>query len=203
MSATHSLDHGARCAWCGTDPIYVAYHDTEWGVPVIDDRALFEKLVLDGFQAGLSWITVLKKRPAFQRAFCAFDPLKIAHFDQSDVIRLLADAGIIRSRAKINGAITNARAWITVMEVGGNGAFANLLWQHVDHRTSLNSFCTSAQVPASTVVSESMSRTLKKSGFSFCGPTICYAFMQAVGMTNDHLVACPRHSAVARLARTR
>jgi len=129
--------------------------------------------------------------------------LKIAHFDQSDVIRLLADAGIIRSRAKINGAITNARAWITVMEVGGNGAFANLLWQHVDHRTSLNSFCTSAQVPASTVVSESMSRTLKKSGFSFCGPTICYAFMQAVGMTNDHLVACPRHSAVAQLARTR
>ena len=191
----------ARCPWCGTDPLYVAYHDTEWGVPVTDDRALFEKLVLDGFQAGLSWITVLKKRSAFVRAFRGFDPVKVAKFGDRDIARLLADEKIIRSKAKINGAIKNARAWIDVMEAGGRGAFADLLWQCVDHETIQNSFRSDETIPAATGESEMMARTLKEAGFSFCGPTICYAFMQAVGMTNDHLVTCPRHRAVAKLAR--
>ena len=191
----------ARCPWCGTDPLYVAYHDTEWGVPVTDDRALFEKLVLDGFQAGLSWITVLKKRSAFVRAFRGFDPVKVAKFGDRDIARLLADEKIIRSKAKINGAIKNARAWIDVMEAGGRGAFADLLWQCVDHETIQNSFRADETIPAATGESEMMARTLKEAGFSFCGPTICYAFMQAVGMTNDHLVTCPRHRAVAELAR--
>lgn len=191
----------ARCPWCGVDPLYVAYHDTEWGVPVTDDRALYEKLVLDGFQAGLSWITVLKKRPAFQKAFRGFDPAKVARFGERDVARLLADDKIIRSRAKINGAIKNAQAWLAIMEAGGAGAFRDLLWQNVDHETIQNAFRSDDKIPAATGESELMARTLKEAGFSFCGPTICYAFMQAVGMTNDHIITCPRHRAVAKLAR--
>ncbi len=190
-----------RCPWCGTDPLYVAYHDTEWGVPVTDDRALYEKLVLDGFQAGLSWITVLRKRPAFQHAFRKFDPAKVAKFGERDMARLLKDESIIRSRAKINGAIQNARAWMEVMDAGGKGAFRDLLWQCVDHRTVKNEFRSDSKIPPSTAQSESMSRTLREAGFGFCGPTICYAFMQAVGMVNDHLVECPRYRAIARLAR--
>ena len=192
---------GTRCWWCGTDPVYVKYHDTEWGVPVTDDRALYEKLVLDGFQAGLSWITVLRKRPAFQRAFRGFDPAKVARFGARDVTRLLKDEGIIRSRAKINGAIANARAWESVMDAGGRGAFRDLLWQHVGHATKVNALRRPSDIRPTSVESERMAKTLKKAGFKFCGPTICYAYMQAVGMVNDHLVSCPRHEACAKRAR--
>lgn len=192
---------GTRCWWCGTDPVYVKYHDTEWGVPVTDDRALYEKLVLDGFQAGLSWITVLRKRPAFQQAFRGFDPAKVARFGARDVARLLKDEGIIRSRAKIDGAIANARAWESVMEAGGRGAFRDLLWQHVGHATKVNALRRPSDIRPTSTESERMAKTLKKAGFKFCGPTICYAYMQAVGMVNDHLVSCPRHEACAKRAR--
>lgn len=192
---------GTRCWWCGTDPVYVKYHDTEWGVPVTDDRALYEKLVLDGFQAGLSWITVLRKRPAFQRAFRGFDPAKVARFGARDVARLLKDEGIIRSRAKIDGAIANARAWESVMDAGGRGAFRDLLWQHVGHATKVNALRRPSDIRPTSVESGRMAKTLKKAGFKFCGPTICYAYMQAVGMVNDHLVSCPRHEACAKRAR--
>jgi DNA-3-methyladenine glycosylase I len=182
-----------RCWWCGTDPLYVKYHDTEWGVPVLDDRALYEKLVLDGFQAGLSWITVLRKRDAFHQAFHNFDPLRIARYTDRDMARLLKNASIIRSRAKINGAITNARAYLQVMDQGP-GSFRDLLWSHVDFKTRVNRFREAKDYPAATPESEAMARTLKRAGFKFCGPTICYAFMQAVGMTNDHLKSCFRHA---------
>ena len=191
----------ARCPWCGSDPLYVAYHDREWGVPVTDDRALFEKLVLDGFQAGLSWITVLRKRAAFTRAFARFDPERIARFGAADRRRLLADASIIRSRAKIDAAIGNARIWTDVMNAGGRGAFRDLLWQSVHHETQVHRYRSIREVPPTSRESEAMSRTLRDAGFRFCGPTICYAFMQAVGMVNDHLVTCPRHKACERIAR--
>ena len=192
---------GTRCWWCGTDPVYVRYHDTEWGVPETRDRALFEKLVLDGFQAGLSWITILRKRPAFRRAFDGFDPAKVARYGARDVARLLRDDGIVRSRAKIEGAIANARAWERVMDAGGRGAFRDLLWQHVDHGTKVNRLRAPADIRPSSPESERMARTLRKAGFKFCGPVICHAFMQAVGMVNDHLVSCPRHAACAAIAR--
>lgn len=192
---------GTRCWWCGTDPVYVRYHDTEWGVPVTADRALFEKLVLDGFQAGLSWITILRKRAAFRRAFDGFDPAKVVRYGARDVARLLRDDGIVRSRAKIEGAIANARAWERVMEQGGRGAFRDLLWRHVDHRTMVGRLRSPADIRAQTAESERMAKSLRKEGFKFCGPVICYAFMQAVGMVNDHLVSCPRHAACAELAR--
>jgi DNA-3-methyladenine glycosylase I len=178
----------------------MAYHDTEWGVPVVDDRALFEKLVLDGFQAGLSWITILKKREAFQRAFKQFEPEKIARFTERDVARLLKDAGIIRSRLKIEGAVKNARAWLEVMEAG-EGAFRDLLWASVDHRTIDLKLSRREDIRAESAESRALSKTLKKRGFTFCGPVIVYAFMQAVGMYNEHLVACPRYRACAKLAR--
>ncbi len=192
---------GTRCWWCGTDPVYVKYHDTEWGVPETRDRALYEKLVLDGFQAGLSWITILRKRPAFRRAFDGFDPATVARYGARDVARLLEDDGIIRSRAKIEGAIANARAWEAVMQSGGRGAFRDLLWRHVEHRTVDNRLRRPSDIRPSSPESERMAKDLKKAGFKFCGPVICYAFMQAVGMVNDHLVACPRHRACAALAR--
>ena len=192
---------GTRCWWCGADPVYVKYHDTEWGVPVTDDTALYEKLVLDGFQAGLSWITVLRKRPAFRKAFHGFDPSRVARFGARDVARLLKDEGIIRSRAKIEGAIANARAWESVMEAGGRGAFRDLLWQHVEHATKVNALRRPSDIRPTSVESERMAKTLKRAGFRFCGPTICYAYMQAVGMVNDHLLSCPRHEACARRAR--
>jgi DNA-3-methyladenine glycosylase I len=180
--------------------VYVAYHDTEWGVPVLDDRALFEKLVLDGFQAGLSWITILKKRDAFQRAFRGFDPQKVARFTERDVQRLLEDDGIVRSRLKIEGAIKNARAWLEVME-GGDGSFRDLLWSHVGGRTVDVGLRRREDIRSESTESRALAKALKKRGFTFCGPVIVYAFMQAVGMYNEHLVTCPRHRACAKLAR--
>jgi DNA-3-methyladenine glycosylase I len=189
-----------RCWWCGTDPVYVAYHDTEWGVPVVDDRALFEKLVLDGFQAGLSWITILRKREAFQRAFEGFEPARVARFGERDIARLLRDDGIVRSRLKIAGAVRNARAWLEVMEAG-DGAFRDLLWSHVGGRTIDPRLARREDIRAESPESVALAKTLRKRGFTFCGPVIVHAFMQAVGMFNEHLVSCPRHAACARIAR--
>ena len=186
-----------RCAWCGSDPLYVAYHDKEWGVPEHDDRALYEKLCLDGFQAGLSWIIVLKKRENFRAAFDNFAPEKVARYGKRQVNRLLKDAGIIRSQTKINGAIANAKAWLEIME-GGKGSFDEFLWKHVNHKTIVNKWKTDSQIPASTPISEAMAKDLKKHNFKFVGPTICYAFMQAVGMVNDHVVSCPQYKKLSR-----
>ena len=187
-----------RCLWCGDDPTYVAYHDTEWGVPEHDDRALYEKLCLDGFQAGLSWIIVLKKRENFRAAFDGFNPERVARYGKRQLNRLLKDAGIIRSKAKINGAIANAKAWLEIMEQG-EGSFDDFLWKHVNHQIIDNRWKTDEQIPASTPISEAMAKDLKKHNFKFVGPTICYAFMQAVGMVNDHVLECPRHDEVQSL----
>lgn len=186
-----------RCEWCGTDPVYVAYHDTEWGVPERDGRALWEKLVLDGFQAGLSWITILKKRDNFRNAFAGFDPATIATWGEPEVARLLGDPGIVRHRGKIEATIGNARAFL---EIDAKQGFDRFLWDYVDGRAVQNRFATMAEVPPQTPLSTRISKDLKKAGFRFCGPTIVYAFMEATGMVNDHLVTCPRHDAVARLA---
>ncbi len=186
-----------RCDWCGRDPLYIAYHDREWGVPEYDSRALWEKLVLDGFQAGLAWITILRKRENFQRAFKGFEPEEIATWGEPEVQALLQDAGIIRHRGKIEATIGNARAWIRLQERGG---FDQFLWRYVDGRPVQNAWRNMSEVPAQTDLSVAISRDLKKNGFKFCGPTIVYAFMQAVGMVNDHLVDCPRHGEVARMA---
>lgn len=185
-----------RCGWCGSDPLYVAYHDTEWGVPERDGRALYEKLILDGFQAGLAWITILRKREAFRAAFAGFDPHAIAGWGEAEVARLLADPGIVRHRGKIEAAIGNARAWA---EIEAREGFSPFLWRFVDGRPVQNRFATLAEVPAETPASRHMAKALKGAGFRFCGPTIAYAFMQAVGMVNDHLVTCPRHAQVAAL----
>jgi DNA-3-methyladenine glycosylase I len=187
---------GERCGWCGTDPLYVSYHDTEWGVPERDPRALWEKLVLDGFQAGLAWITILRKREGFRAAFAGFDPEVIAGWGEPEVARLLADPGIVRHRGKIEATIGNARAFLAIEEREG---FAPFLWKHVDGRPLQNRLATMADIPAETPVSRAMSKELSRAGFRFCGPTIVYAFMQATGMVNDHLVTCPRHDAVARM----
>jgi DNA-3-methyladenine glycosylase I len=187
---------GERCGWCGTDPLYVSYHDTEWGVPERDPRALWEKLVLDGFQAGLAWITILRKRDGFRAAFAGFDPEVIAGWGEPEVARLLADPGIVRHRGKIEATIGNARAFLAIEEREG---FAPFLWKHVDGRPLQNLIATMAEIPAETPMSRAMSKELSRAGFRFCGPTIVYAFMQATGMVNDHLVTCPRHDAVARM----
>ena len=187
-----------RCAWPGENRLYIAYHDEEWGVPEFDDRALFEKLVLDGFQAGLSWITILRKREAFRAAFAGFEPARIARFGAADVERLMADAGIVRNRAKIEAAIANARAWLDMQSAGPG--FAHHLWRFVDGRPVQNSFVALADLPAESPASRAMSKDLKERGFRFCGPTIVYAFMQAVGMVNDHVVTCFRHGECAALA---
>jgi DNA-3-methyladenine glycosylase I len=192
-------DHRSRCTWCGDDPLYVDYHDTEWGVPEHDDRQLFAKLILDGAQAGLSWITILRKREAYHAAFDGFDPARMARYGEADVARLMNDAGIVRNRRKIEAAIANARGYLAIME--GHGSFADYLWGFVDGRPLVNRWRAPDEVPASTPLSESLSRDLKRRGFSFVGPTIVYAFMQAVGMVNDHLVGCFRHGECARLAR--
>lgn len=191
-------DGKLRCPWPGADPLYVAYHDNEWGVPEYDSRALFEKLVLDGFQAGLSWITILRKREAFRAAFAGFDPAAIAGFGAHDVARLLADPGIIRHRGKIEGAISSARAYLAIQE---RGSFADFLWRHQDGRVRQNSFRTMEEVPTQTQVSQAMSKSLKQAGFNFCGPTIVYAFMQACGLVNDHLTGCFRREECLALAR--
>ncbi len=185
-----------RCPWCGDDPLYVAYHDEEWGVPERDGRALFEKLVLDGFQAGLSWITILRKRDGFRAAFDGFDPEKVARYGEAEVARILADPGVVRHRGKIEAAVGNARAWLEIEEREG---FSNYLWDRVDGQPLQNRFAALSEVPAETPLSRDVSKALKAEGFKFCGPTIVYAFMQAVGMVNDHLVGCPRHGEVAAL----
>ncbi len=181
-------DTGERCGWCGDDPLYQAYHDEEWGVPEYDGRALWEKLVLDGFQAGLAWITILRKREAFRDAFAGFDPEVIAGWGEPDVTRLLADPGIVRHRGKIEATIGNARAYL---EIGGAGPFAERMWGYVDGAPLVNQFATLAEVPASTPLSEQISKDLRKAGFRFVGPTIVYAWMQACGLVNDHLIGCP------------
>ncbi|RMD92157.1 MAG: DNA-3-methyladenine glycosylase I [Alphaproteobacteria bacterium] len=186
-----------RCPWCGDDPLYVAYHDTEWGVPEYDGRALWEKLVLDGFQAGLSWITILRKRENFRSAFAGFEPEVIARWGEAEVARLLTDPGIVRHRGKIEATITNARAWLAIEAREG---FADFLWSRVGGAPIQNRFRHMQEVPAETPLSQRISRDLKAAGFRFCGPTITYAFMQATGMVNDHLLSCPRHAEVAALA---
>ena len=189
-----------RCAWANPkEPLYVAYHDQEWGVPEWDDQALFEKLVLDGFQAGLSWITILRKRENFRKAFDNFEPEKIARFDARRKARLMADAGIVRNKLKIEGAVLSARAYLEVMEKGPG--FSALLWDYLDGKPKLNKFRDTRQVPAETELSKKISRDLAGRGFKFVGPTIVYAFMQAVGMVNDHLVKCHCHESVQKMRR--
>ena len=189
-----------RCVWPGTDPLYVAYHDEEWGVPEHDGRALYEKLVLDGFQAGLAWITILRKREAFRRAFDGFNPEKIARYDERKIAKLLGDAGIVRSRAKIEAAIKGARVFLDIEEKDAGG-FARLIWSHAPDREKSPKFAAHTDVPAKTEMSERLSKELKKRGFSFCGPVIVYAFAQAVGVVNDHLTTCFRHTECAKLPR--
>jgi len=181
------------CTWYSDDLIYKDYHDTEWAVPERDSRALWEKLILDGFQAGLSWITILKKRDAFRAAFAGFDPNKVAQFTQTDVERLLQNPGIIRHRGKIEATIGNAKAW---QKIEAEQGFDRYLWDFVGGSPIVNQFETTAQIPAHTPLSTALSKDLKKRGFKFCGPTIVYAFMQAVGMVNDHVLSCPRHKEV-------
>ncbi len=178
------------CPWCIGDPIYQDYHDKVWGVPVYDDLELFAKLILDGAQAGLSWITILKKQEGYYRAFKNFDAKKIACFTEKDVERLMQDSGIVRNRLKIQSTIGNAKAFL---EIQKEQRFSDFLWQFVDGKPIQNNWRTMAEVPTETPESQAMSKALKKAGFKFVGPTICYAFMQAVGMVNDHLVSCPRH----------
>ena len=200
MSPPIDADGVVRCPWSEKDALYIAYHDEEWGVPEFDDRALYEKLVLDGFQAGLSWITILRKRENFRRAFDGFAPAKIARYTPKKVERLMQDAGIVRNRAKIEGAVASARAYLEVMENGPG--FSRLLWDFLDGVPKVNRFRSRSQVPAETELSRRISKELARRGFKFCGPTIVYAFMQAVGMVNDHLVTCYRHQAVQTLGRT-
>ncbi len=187
-----------RCPWCGTHEIYKNYHDLEWGVPEYNSRALWEKLVLDGFQAGLSWLTILKKREAFREAFAGFDPVRVAAFDQTDVERLLQNSGIIRHRGKIEAAIRGAQIW---QDIESREGFDTYLWKYLDGRVLQNRFERQQDVPTATPLSTQISKDLKKQGFNFVGPTIVYAFMEAVGMVNDHLVSCPRHAEVQQLAR--
>lgn len=180
-----------RCDWAGSDPLYVKYHDEEWGVPVYDDKVLFEFLILEGMQAGLSWSTILKKRGNFRQAFDEFDPGKIAQYDSNKLNKLLQNPGIIRNRLKIEAAIKNAQAYVTVeREFGG---FSRYIWQFVNHKPLINSWKSLKEIPAKTVISDDMNKDLKKRGFKFVGSTICYAFMQAVGMVNDHVVDCFRY----------
>jgi DNA-3-methyladenine glycosylase I len=184
-----------RCGWVSADPLYIAYHDEEWGVPEWDDRALYEKLVLDSFQSGLSWLTILRKRENFRRAFAGFEPSVIAAYGAQDVARLVSDAGIVRNRAKIEAAIAGARGWLDIVET--SGSFADFVWRIVDGRPWLNHWRSLGDVPAATAESRALSVALRAHGFRFVGPTVCYAFMQAVGMVNDHVVACFRHREVS------
>ena len=184
-----------RCPWCGNDPLYVAYHDADWGVPCHDERTLFEFLILEGAQAGLSWITILRKRENYRHAFDGFDPEKIARYGERDVARLLADAGIVRNRLKIAAAIDNARAVLALHEAGSS--LDELFWRFVDGRPVVNRWRSLDQVPAHTPAAQALSRELKRRGFRFVGPTVIYAHMQATGMVNDHLVSCPRHQVLA------
>lgn len=187
-----------RCGWVNDDPLYIAYHDEEWGVPLHDDRRLFEMLVLEGAQAGLSWYTILKKRDGYRRAFDAFDPERVARYDEKKVVSLLQDRGIVRNRLKVEAAIGNARAWLDLRE--SDVRFSDFLWDFTGGKPVVNAWRRLEDVPASTPASEAMSRALKKLGFRFVGPTICYAFMQAVGMVNDHTTTCFRWKECKALA---
>jgi DNA-3-methyladenine glycosylase I len=181
-----------RCSWCGDDPLYTDYHDSEWGVPLHDERRLFEMLILEGAQAGLSWITILKKRDNYRRAFDNFDAEKVALYEQSDIDRLLGDAGIVRNKLKINAAVQNARAVLKIRE--DYGSLDAFLWRYVDGEPTQNNWSSMDQVPAETELSARLSKDLKKLGCRFVGPTICYAYMQSIGMVNDHVTSCYRHA---------
>lgn len=180
-----------RCGWCGDDPLYIAYHDEEWGRPVHDDTRLFEMLILEGAQAGLSWITILRKRDNYRRLFHGFDPARVAAMDDADVERLLQDAGIVRNRLKVNSAIRNARVFLAMQQQ--YGSFASWLWQHVDGQPVVNHWASLGECPASTELSDRISKALKKHGMNFVGSTVIYAFLQATGVVNDHLTGCPCH----------
>jgi DNA-3-methyladenine glycosylase I len=193
MTAITHNDGICRCSWCGTDPLYVHYHDTDWGVPEYDGRALWEKLILDGFQAGLSWITILRKRENFRLAFDGFKPEIIVDYGASKIESLMQDAGIVRNRLKIVGTVESARAYLEIDD------FSNYLWNFVDGAPLQNNFSSMKQVPAKTALAEKVSKDLKQRGFKFVGPTIVYAFMQACGLINDHMVDCHRHKAVQKL----
>jgi len=197
MSTIEHPDGRMRCSWPGTDPLYVAYHDTDWGVPERDSRALFEKLVLDGFQAGLSWITILRKRENFRRAFNGFEPARMARYNRRKIESLMNDAGIVRNRAKIEGSVISARAYLDLSQ---KQDFSEFIWSFVDGRPVQNRWRVRGDVPAETEVSRKLSKALAEKGFKFCGPTIVYAFMQAVGLVNDHYVDCCRHAECAALA---
>jgi DNA-3-methyladenine glycosylase I len=186
-----------RCSWAGSDPLYCAYHDREWGVPERDSRALWEKLVLDGFQAGLAWITILRKRDAFRHAFAGFDPQRVARFGEADVQRLLADAGIVRSRAKIEAAIASARRYLAMQDAGED--FANYVWGFAGGAPIQNAWPDRAHVPTETPLARELSKALKARGFKFVGPVIVYAWMQATGVVNDHVATCFRHDDVRAL----
>ena len=190
-------DRKVRCSWCSDDPLYMDYHDLEWGVPAHDDRHLFEMLVLEGAQAGLSWLTILKKRDRYRLVFDNFDAEKVARYTASDMTRLLSDPGIVRNRRKIEAAIRNARGVLQIRRE--HGSLDAWLWHFVDGQPQQNAWRSLAEVPAETAASRAMSRELKKRGFGFVGPTICYAFMQAVGMVNDHVTDCFRYSEVNRI----
>jgi DNA-3-methyladenine glycosylase I len=196
MTATKHADGLCRCNWCGTDPLYVAYHDEEWGVPEYDSRALFEKLLLDGFQAGLSWITILRKRDNFRRAFDGFDPEKMARYGARKKAALMRDEGIVRNKLKIEASVTNAQAYLAIPD------FSGYLWNFIDGKPVQNSYRKLGDVPAAAPIDQTISKDLAKKGFRFVGPTIVYAFMQACGLVNDHLVDCHRHEAVRRAARS-
>jgi DNA-3-methyladenine glycosylase I len=195
MTAVRHEDGICRCSWCGTDPLYVHYHDTDWGVPEYDSRALFEKLILDGFQAGLSWITILRKRENFRAAFDGFKPDVIARYDAKKIETLMQDVGIVRNRLKIVGTIESAKIYLTMPD------FSDYLWGFIDGKPIQNQFNSMKQVPTATPIAEQISKDLKKRGFKFVGPTIVYAFMQACGLINDHMVDCHRHEAVKKLER--
>jgi len=190
------MSASSRCHWCGSDPVYVRYHDREWGVPEYRERKLFEMLILEGAQAGLSWITILRKRPRYREVFDRFDPVKIAAYDRRKLRALLADPGIVRNRLKLEATVKNARAFLELK--AGEGSFSDFLWQFVDGRPVINRWQRPQQVPAVTAESDAMSKALKRWGFTFVGSTICYAFMQATGMVNDHTTDCFRYREINR-----
>jgi len=194
---TPAINRVKRCAWAGNDPLYREYHDTEWGVPVHDDRLMFEFLILEGMQAGLSWITILKKRDNFRKAFHDFDPKRIARYTEKDIQRLLADPGIIRNRLKIKAAVTNAQCFLKVQKEFG--AFDAYIWRFVNHKTKQNRFRSMKEIPVTSPESDALSKDLKARGFKFVGSTICYAHMQATGLVNDHVTDCFRYHEIRKI----